>query len=172
MTAAVTVRALNPALWLGAPMLVCAALSVLFALPLRVAGLQLPEPVFALPLAFAWALGRPSLLPPFALLTLGLFLDLLWGTPLGLWPLCLMAAYAPALFGRRTLTGQNFGILWVWYAGACALAFATGFVFTCVREKVMPGLGGVGFQWLASAALFPAAHFLIRTQEEAGVRFR
>jgi rod shape-determining protein MreD len=116
--------------------------------------------------------GPPSLLPPFALLALGLFLDLLWGTSLGLWPLCLMAAYGPALFGRRTLSGQDFGMLWAWYAGACGLAFATGFVFTSIMDKAMPGLEGVGWQWLASAALFPAAHFLIRSQEEAGVRLR
>jgi len=172
MTAQVTVRPLNPALWLGVPMLICLAASVLFALPIRAWGLQLPEPVFALVPAFAWAVTRPSFLPPFVLVLLGFFLDLLWGTPMGLWPLCLLAAYAPALFGRQVLSGQSYGVLWAWYAAACALAFATGFVFISLRAGVMPSLIGVGWQFLVSAALFPFAHYLIQRYEDAGARYR
>ena len=172
MNTQVTVRPLNPVLWLGAPMLVCAVASVIFALPLRVAGLQLPEPVFALVPAFAWAVIRPSFLPPFALLTLGLFLDLLWGGPLGLWPLCLLAAYGPVLFGRRILSGQGYVVLWAWYVAACALAFGAGFAVISLRAGVKPGLIGVGWQFLVSAALFPFAYGLIERYEDADVRFR
>ncbi len=47
--------------------------------------LQLPEPVFPMAPAFAWAMIRPSVLAPLVLLVMGLFLDLLWGGPIGLW---------------------------------------------------------------------------------------
>ncbi|HZZ34313.1 MAG TPA: hypothetical protein VFE03_01215, partial [Caulobacteraceae bacterium] len=117
---------LNPLRWLGLPVLVCGLGTALLAIPIRAFGLQLPEPVFGLVPAFAWAVIRPSILPPFALLGLGFFMDLIWGAPTGLWPACLLAAYAPVLLFRNILAGQSYPAMWVWYAGACAFAFLTG----------------------------------------------
>lgn len=168
----VAARPLNPLFWLGVPMVVCAFATLILALPLRVFGLQLPEPVFALIPAFAWALIRPSILPPFALLVLGVFLDVLWGGPIGLWPMCLLSAYAPALAARRFLAGQGYGVLWVAYGGACASALAVGMVITAVRTGAPPALIGVLWQWLIAAAMFPIAHRLIERYEDADVRFR
>jgi rod shape-determining protein MreD len=169
---AVTVRPLNPMLWLGVPMGVCAVASVLFAAPLSPFGLHLPEPVFGLIPAFAWAIIRPSVLPPFALLLLGLFLDLLWGGPLGLWPVCLLAAYAPVLFARPFLSGLGFLSLWGWYVAACAAALCVGWLLVAVRSGVAPNLVALGWQFLATATLFPFAFRLIRRYEDADVRFR
>jgi rod shape-determining protein MreD len=163
---------LNPVMWLGVPMILCAVASVVLATPFRLFGQQLPEPVFALVPAFAWAVIRPSILPPFALLVLGVFLDALWGSPLGLWPVCLLAAYAPVLIARPFLTGQEFVVMWVWYAIACALAFAVGYLLIAARAGAAPGFLGVVWQFLVSAALFPLAHRLIATYEDADVRFR
>ena len=53
-----TARPLNPLFWLGGPMLICVLATVLLATPLRVFGLALPEPVFPLAMAFAWAVIR------------------------------------------------------------------------------------------------------------------
>jgi rod shape-determining protein MreD len=169
---ATTVRRFNPVLWLGAPMAVCAAASLIFALPLQAFGLRPPEPVFALVPAFAWGMIRPSILPPFALLALGLYLDLLWGGPLGLWPLALLAAYAPVLFARAFLIAQGFWGLWAWYAVACAAALATGLVLMSLRAAIVPNLAGVGWQLVATVALFPFANRLIERYEDADVRFR
>ena len=153
-------------------MAVCAAASLIFALPLEMFGLRPPEPVFALVPAFAWAMIRPSILPPFALLVLGLFLDVLWGGPLGLWPLALLAAYAPVLFARAFLSAQGFWSLWGWYAAACAAALATGLVFMSFRAGLAPNLVGAAWQLLATVALFPFANRLIERYEEADTRFR
>ena len=67
-------RPLSPIGWLGAPMLLAmlATLVLSTPTPIRLFGFGLPQPVFGLALAFAWALIRPSVLPPFALLILGL----------------------------------------------------------------------------------------------------
>lgn len=169
---ATTVRRFNPLLWLGAPMAVCAGASLVFALPLEVFGLRPPEPVFALVPAFAWGMTRPSVLPPFALLAVGLFLDGLWGGPVGLWPLALLAAYAPVLFARAFLSAQGFWGLWAWYAAACAAALATALLFVSLRSGVVPDLIGVGWQFLVTVALFPFANRLIERYEDADTRFR
>jgi rod shape-determining protein MreD len=165
-------RPLNPGRWLGVPMLLVIVATILFSAPIRMWGLQLPEPIFAMVPAFAWAVIRPSILAPFALLILGLFLDTFWGGPTGLWGLSLLVAYASVLAGRNMLTGQSRPMLWAWYAGACAVVMLAGFLFTMMDSLAMPSLVAVFWQFLATALLFPFAHRLIDRFEDADVRFR
>ena len=153
-------------------MMLCIVGTLSFALPLRVATLQLPEPVFGLVPAFAWAVIRPSVAPPLALLVLGLFQDLLWGTPLGLWALCLLGLHAVILLARASLSGQSFWVLWGWYGTGCALAFGIGAAFETMAAGTVPNMLGVAAQWLVSAALYPLANLLIDRYEDADVRFR
>ena len=72
----------------------------LLALPLRFWGLSLPEPVFALPVVYAWAVIRPSMLAPVGVMLMGFYLDLLWGNPLGFWAVCLLLPYGLVLKAR------------------------------------------------------------------------
>ena len=165
-------RPLSPFVWLGLPMLACVAATMLFAIPLRFWGLALPEPVFPLALAFAWPMIRPSILPPFALLVLGLFLDVFWGGPQGLWPLCLLASYALALFARRLSSGQEGLVMLAWYGAATAGAFAAGFFLMTMDAGQAPNLVAIAWQYLATLLLFPFARWLIGRYEDADVRFR
>ena len=165
-------RPLNPALWLGLPMLQALVLTVLFAVPFRVFGLQLPEPIFALAPAFAWAVIRPSILAPFGILAMGLFLDLFWGGPMGLWALSLLTGYGAMLAGRTLIVGQSRLMMWIWYGTACALTQLAAYLFTMADVGAMPSLVSVGWQFLATAILFPFADRLIDRFEDADVRFR
>jgi rod shape-determining protein MreD len=163
---------LQPLEWLGLPLLVCVAATILLAVPFRLFGASLPEPVFAMVLAFAWAVIRPSVLGPFALLALGLFLDLFWGAPLGLWTLSLLAAYFMALMARNLMAGQSGAVLWGWYVGANLVAFGFAYVFTTLEAGLPPSLTATGLQLLVTALLYPLAHRLIDRFEDADVRFR
>ena len=165
-------RPLEPWRWIGLPMLYAVAATILFGIPLHVFSLQLPEPVFPLALAFAWAVIRPSILAPFALLVAGLFLDLYWIGPLGLWALCLLIAYGAALSGRSMMAGQNPIILAVWYALVTATAFVAGYLFVMLDSKSSPGLLPTAWQFLATIVLYPFAQRLIDRFEDADVRFR
>lgn len=147
--------------WVLGPVAVCVLGTLLFAAPLRLSGLMAPEPVFPLTAAFVWAALRPSMIAPAALVLLGIFLDFLWGGPIGLWPLCLMAAHVLALSVRRLLSGEDFAVLWVWYAIACAVAFAVGEGLLRVAYGVWPSLTGVALQAGVTVALFPLAWWLI-----------
>jgi rod shape-determining protein MreD len=165
-------KGLNPIAWLGAPMFACALATVLFDVPLRIFGLQLPQPVFPLAPAFAWALIRPSVLPPFAILVMGLFLDVFWGGPQGLWPLCLLATYAAVLSVRRLLLSQDFLVMWASYAAACAFSFAVGCGLMTMDAGAPPNLIAVAVQFGATLVIFPFAHQLVARYEDADVRFR
>jgi rod shape-determining protein MreD len=165
-------RPLEPWRWLGVPMAQALVATVLFGIPLRVFGLQLPEPVFPMALAFAWAVIRPSILAPFGVLVMGLFLDIFWGGPLGLWAICLLLAYGGALAGRSMMAGQSRLILWVWYALTTATAMVAGYLFVMLDSKSTPGLIPMAWQFLATIVLYPFAQRLIDLFEDADVRFR
>jgi rod shape-determining protein MreD len=163
---------LPPWRWLGVPMLQALAATMLFAIPLRIHGLGLPEPVFPLAVAFAWAVIRPSVLAPIGVLAMGLFLDLLWGSTFGLWAVCLLLGYGVALAGRSMMAGQSRTILWAWFAGVTALAMVAGDLITMLDVRAIPDPVGVGWQFLATIMLYPFANRLIERFEDADVRFR
>ncbi|WP_293899808.1 hypothetical protein [Phenylobacterium sp.] len=163
---------LTPWGWLGAPMLQVVAASLVFALPLRFWGYGLPEPVFAVPAVFAWAVIRPSMLAPVAVLLLGLFLDFLWNTPAGFWAVCLLLPYGAVLAGRAMLAGQSQLMMWVWYGAATAMTLGAGYLFTMLDTQNAPDPISVGWQFLATVVLYPFADRLIDRFEDADVRFR
>jgi rod shape-determining protein MreD len=163
---------LQPWSWLLAPLLVSLFATIIIATPLRFLGLALPEPVFPMTLAFAWAVIRPSVLGPFFLLVGGLFLDLFWHGALGLWAFCLVTVYGLSLLVRNLMVGQPVRVLWTWYAGFTLLAFIIAFLFTASAAKAVPNLMGAAWQALVTALLFPFARRLIDSFEDADVRFR
>jgi len=165
-------RPLAPWRWLGVPLVQCLALTVLFSLPFRAFGLNLPEPIFPMVPAFAWAVIRPSFLAPLMLLALGLFLDLLWGTPLGLWAVSLLLGYGAILWARSMLTGQSGAVLWIWYGAMTVLVMGAGYLLTMMNGGTPPNLWAVGWQFLPTVLLYPFAHRLIERFEDADVRFR
>ena len=148
------------------------AATLLFGVPLRVWGLRLPEPIFPLAVVFAWGVIRPSVLAPFGVLLMGLFLDLYWGGPLGLWPICLLMAYGVILAGRNMVAGQSRAILWAWYGLVTATAMLAGYLIVMLDSRATPSLIAVGWQFLATIVLYPFAQRLIDLFEDADVRFR
>ena len=171
--ASVTVQAPNAVNWLVKPALYCVAASLLMALPVKVFGLQPPEPVFAMVPAFAWASIRPSILPPFVLVALGLFQDELWGGPAGLWPLCLLSVHALAFSTRRALAAESFPVLWVWVRRGLrpGLRQPAFFLVSPGRRRGPKPSGRRSAQFAATAALFPASWLLVERYEDADVRF-
>jgi rod shape-determining protein MreD len=165
-------RSLEPWRWLGVPMLQVLAATILFGIPIKLWGLQLPEPIFPLAVTFAWAVIRPSVLAPFGVLILGLFLDVFWGGPMGLWACCMLLGYGLALAGRNMMAGQSRTILWAWYGFIVGVAMLAAYLFMMLKAKGMASLVSVGWQYLATILLYPFANRLIEMFEDADVRFR
>jgi rod shape-determining protein MreD len=165
-------RTLDPWRWLGVPLVQAIGATILLGIPFRLWGMQLPEPVFPMPVVFAWAVIRPSAVAPMGILVMGLFLDLFWGGALGLWALCLLIAYGIVLAGRTMMAGQSRTILWIWYGMVTAIAQLAGYLFVMLDDRAMPSLVSVGWQFLATVVLYPFANRLIDMFEDADVRFR
>ena len=165
-------RPLDPWRWIGMPTLLCLGATMLFAAPMRIMGYQLPEPVFPLAPAFAWAVIRPSILAPLMLLGMGLFLDLFWGGPMGMWPLSILVGYAVILFSRSVMTGQSRFVLGGWFAAMVLISMTTAYVATTLDVGMPPSLMATFWQFLPTTLLYPFSYRLIDRFEDADVRFR
>lgn len=165
-------RPLEPWRWLGVPALAAMLATMLFGAPLRVLLLALPEPVFPMVLAFSWAIIRPSVLGPFALLGVGLFLDLFVGLPLGFWPVSLLVGYGAALLSRNALAGQESEVMLLFYAASTTATFLTAYVLMMIVGKAQANLVAVLWQFLATLALFPFVAMLRNRFRDADIRFR
>jgi rod shape-determining protein MreD len=146
--------------------------TLLFAAPIRIHGLRLPEPVFAMVPAFAWAVLRPSLLAPLCLLLLGLFDDLVWGGRMGLWGLGLLVAYGFVLITRNMMSGQSRLMMWVWWAAAMSACMGSIYLTVRMIDGNAPNPLAVALQWLPTVLLYPLADRLIGRFEDADPRFR
>ena len=172
MRRAITVRVVGPLQWIVYPALIAIGITILLAIPLRLFGLNLPEPVFPLVLAFAWPLIRPSMLAPVVLFGLGVFLDLFWGGMLGLWPLSLLAVYGVILLTANLLAGQATIVLFALYVASTGLAFFLAYMITTLNLGNAPSLLAVLGQVVPTLLLFPLADWLIQRFDDADVRFR
>jgi rod shape-determining protein MreD len=158
--------------FLIAPTLLCLAATVLQDIAFRLFVFSLPEVVWPLIPAFAWAVVRPSILPPILLFGMGVFIDLWTGGPLGLWAVALLAAYGSVFVTRSIMAGQSRAAMWIWYAAACLFAFVTADFLTMLDALNTPNYLAVFWQFAVTAALYPLAHRLVERYEDADVRFR
>ena len=165
-------QGLQPLQWLAAPTLAALVATVLLGVPLRLFGLALPEPVFAMPLAFSWAVIRPSLLAPFLLLVSGVFLDLFWGGALGLWATALLLAYALTFAARPLIAGSTGAGLAGWYVTATLFAFTAAYLAAMLDARIAPNLVAAALQFGFTLVLFPIARLMIDRFEDADIRFR
>jgi rod shape-determining protein MreD len=168
----VAVRVVGPMQWIIVPALIALAATIVLATPVELFGLHLPEPVIPMVLAFAWPLIRPSIVAPVVLAALGLFLDLFWYGPLGLWALALLAIYGVVLGSRSFLIGQETAVLFVWYAACCGLAFGFAWLITTLLAGTPPSLFALLGQVVPTLLLFPFADRMIERFEDGDVRFR
>ena len=158
--------------WIGYPALIAAAATILFAIPLRLFGLTLPEPVWPMVLAFAWPLIRPSMLAPAVLFGLGVFLDFFWGGQTGMWALSLLLIYGAMLLASKYLAGQATIVLFALYVASTGMAFFLAYMITTLSLGNAPSILAVMGQVVPTLLLYPLADWLIQRFDDADVRFR
>lgn len=166
------VRVVGPMQWLVWPALAAVAGTVILATPIELFGLRLPEPVLPLALAFVWPLIRPSVLAPLLLLLLGLFLDIFWYAPMGLWPLSLLAVYGVVLASRSLLAGQEKWTLFAWYGACTIVAFILAYMIVSLMAGNAPSLLALFWQIVPTLALFPVVGWMLERFDDGDVRFR
>jgi len=166
------VRVVGPLQWIVYPTLIAIAATIVLATPAKLFGLTLPEPVLPMVLAFSWPLIRPSVVAPMVLLGLGLWLDIFWSGPFGMWGLALSAVYGVVLLSRSFLLGQETRVLFVWYTACTLLAFTLAYVIVTIGSPTAPSLLATIAQIVPTLLVFPLAHVMIERFDDGDVRFR
>lgn len=121
------------------PVLMALLAVVVVDLPISLTGGILPAPMLVLAPVYFWSLLRPDLMPPVAVLFIGLVEDLLSGQPPGLWAAGFLAAYAFADRQRESLAGLSGIGAVVGFATATAVASAVAYaLLSLVYWRVVP----------------------------------
>ena len=133
-------------------------------------GFSAVAPAFPMMAVFCWAAWRPQLIPYTAVFAVGLFEDLVRGTPLGTASLTLLVVQGLVWAQRRHLSTRSFEVLWLGFAlTAIVGAFATWCAISfSYRTLLSPGPGAM--QYLLTVAAFPPVAFLLMRIERGLAR--
>ena len=155
--------AMNPPRFLAAlaPGLL-AFLAVLFVnLPVSFTGGVFPAPLLALIPIYYWATLRPDLMPPIAVLIVGVTEDLVSGGPPGIWAVGFLAAYALAERQREVLASLSGWAVTIGFAAAVFMASAAAYLLTSILFWRLVPLAPLLAQAVITVVFYPlAAPFL------------
>ena len=160
-----------PARILGAftPVAVALFCVVLVNLPVSFTGALLPAPLLALAPIYFWSVLRPDLMPPMAVLLLGLTEDLLSGGPAGIWAAGFLAAYAFA-HGQREMLASLIGAGAVLgFAAATFLAGATAYLLASLVYWRPAPFGALLLESAVTILFYPAIVLLLERMHRAVV---
>lgn len=158
--------------WYGgaAPILTVIAAILLDLLWLPVPGFSAVAPAFPVMAVFCWAAWRPQMLPYTAVFAIGLFEDLVRGTPMGTASLTLLVVQGLVSAQRQFLSTRSFEVLWLGFVLAAAVgALATWCAISFSYRTALSPWPGV-MQYLLTVAAFPPAAFLLMRVERGLAR--
>jgi len=118
-----------------APFVFTVVLALLAVLRVPAPGFVDIAPMLPVIAVFYWSLYRPELLPPVAVFTIGILVDSLSGTPLGVNALLLLAVCAFVRSQRQLLEPKGFILHWFAFLIVVAM-------FESLRWALMSLLGG------------------------------
>ena len=131
------------------------ALTLLTVLPLQVPRLGVAGPVWTMMSVYYWALYRPDLMPAVAVFLIGLMLDALSGTPLGINALVFLIVHRLVVTQRRFFYGKPFVIVWLGFGLVTAGAFAAAWLLTSLWHATILDLDILIFRTILTLCLFP-----------------
>ena len=137
-------------------------------LPYHVGQETLPAPDLLLLLIFAWVLRRPEYVPVWLIALVGLFADVVFMRPLGLWTL-LTVLGSDFLRRRSHLSpGQSFGVEWFKVAGVLLFMYVAQVLVLGLLMVPQPPVGATGLELTITVLVYPLV--VVATAFVFGVR--
>jgi rod shape-determining protein MreD len=137
-------------------------------LPLGLPGQAELRPAYAMACVFFWSLYRPSSMPAPVVAAIGLLLDLLGLSPLGLWAVLLLLLQGVVLLARRRLIPQGFLLVWLVFVSCAAVAAVLAWALQSLLYLNLLPVLPLAAEILAAAGLYPAlAGLFIRAHRGA-----
>ena len=119
---------------------------------------------------FYWVVYRPELIPPLAAFLLGLWQDIMVGTPLGLNALILLVVQMALVAQRRFFQGKSFLVVWWAFAMIAFLAAMLGWMMTMALYTMWLSPTPAVFQLLLTVALYPFVTWILARTQHAVLR--
>ncbi len=145
-------------------------LVILSATPLRIPEFGPIAPNVGLIAAYYWGIYRPDLFPASAAFALGLWQDVLVGTPLGMNAVMLLAMHWFIRGQRRFFQGKTFAVVWWAFAlvttAATFLLWLTSMAYHGQLLDAAPAV----FQGLLTLALYPFLTWVFARTQHAVLR--
>lgn len=117
-------------------------------------------PHLTLMFVYYWTIHRPALVPPPVTAIIGLFQDLLWGSPLGLTVILLLLTQAFLVNQQALFTRRSFIIGWIGFAAVTVVAMAVGwFLASAYATEIMPPTPMI-IHALSTIAAYPLAGWI------------
>ena len=121
---------------------------------------HLDPALFLVPVFFLALYGQRTL-TPVVILLLGLFKDVIDGTPIGFWGLLITFFFLIAQAQQQVLACANLRGRWLAYAGICALTFFIGYLIAALRDDMLSLFWvSMGSAALSSLWFFPISLIL------------
>lgn len=157
-------------LWFSPPRLIRIALMLALGLaaifteaaPLGLSADAYPSPDILFCVVAYWSTRRPEAAVLVAVFSLGLVRDLMTDAPVGAGVLTLVLASEFLKALSQGLSRRGFATEWLLLASVLALVLLTQWLVVLVLLAHPPYLVDLGYQWLATMALYPALALVMR----------
>jgi len=129
---------------------------LLTCLPLGIGGQAMLLPALTLACVFFWSLFRPGSMTSPEVFIIGVLLDLLGQSPLGVGILVLLGTHGVTVLWRRVLIRHGFMLIWLALLLVATGAFISAWLFgSLLSLRLLPFMPAV-FQVVLTMALYPA----------------
>jgi rod shape-determining protein MreD len=153
-----------------APFLSSVFLVMLSALPVYIPGYGQVAVDVGLMTVFYWAIYRPDLFPVIAAFVLGLWQDILVGSPIGLHALILLLANWAIVSQRTFFQGKSFAVIWWCFSLVALAAGIVSWVIVCALNTTLVNPVAMLFQAALTVGMFPFMAWLLARAQHAIVR--
>ncbi len=113
------------------------------------------NPSFPLIAIFYWVLYRPDLMSPVSVFIVGLFQDLLSGTPEGFFAFVYLLVYAIVVSQRLLFLNKTFVIIWSGFGVIALLVGLIAWIITCLSMGMYLSPAPVVGQMIYSFVFYP-----------------
>ena len=142
------------------PVVLTSLLAILGIVPLHAPSFAQVAPMLVLASLYYWAIYRPQMMPLILVFLLGLFHDILTGSPLGVNTLAYLAAYGLVAGQRRVFLGKSFGVVWWGFMlVAGAVEGLRWVLISALGGTILDPLPGF-FAYVSSVAVYPLLSLL------------
>ena len=147
------------------PFFLSGVLIMVSALPLHLPSYDEIAVDIGLIAVFYWAIYRPDLFPSMAAFILGLWQDILLGTPMGLHGLIFLLANAVIGSQRTFFQGKSFNVVWWSFSLVAFAASFLAWVVVCAINVTLISPVSIFFHTFLTIGVFPfAAWFFAKVQ--------